>query len=412
MKKIFSLLLVLSVLFLAGCNNNKLPVAKLHKVTVEVTPPDGVQLNAITDLKITATPASGDPIPLTVSGGRGTVELKEGAYTFIVTGEFDGNTLNGSKSENIDSDTDLDVVLTISASGGLIFKELYFSGVKSYYFLDNFYEIYNNSDEVQYLDGLIMAPVEEGFNGMTPGPSLWMSSEYEDEVGNRYPLACAVMYFPGNGTDHPLQPGKSVVVASIAMNHSARELAEGHEKSPVDLSKADWECYYSGFSNPAVVDNPNVPNLEFAYWNSGRPAYIMNTRNGQAMVLARLPKDTSMEDYLADESNYMVRPQGIASVFTFLMIPSEYVIDAVDIVMGASNTRFKKLYDKDDIGMTWISGNEPDTNGEYTGKSLRRKVKYINPDGRVIYQDTNNSSEDFVAGGRVPTPGVHPATVD
>ena len=41
-----------------------------------------------------------------------------------------------------------------------------------------------------------------------------------------------------------------------------------------------------------------------------------------------------------------------------------------------------------DAGATWVGGT-------YLAKSVTRKVSDIMEDGRVIYQDTNNSLEDF-----------------
>ncbi|HMT67602.1 MAG TPA: DUF4876 domain-containing protein, partial [Bacteroidales bacterium] len=46
----------------------------------------------------------------------------------------------------------------------------------------------------------------------------------------------------------------------------------------------------------------------------------------------------------------------------------------------------------------------------YNSKSVRRKVEKI-LDGKVIYKDTNNSYNDFI-NDQVPTPFVHPTTVD
>ena len=39
----------------------------------------------------------------------------------------------------------------------LVFKEIYYTGVKDFYFRDQFYEIYNNSTEVVYADSLCIA---------------------------------------------------------------------------------------------------------------------------------------------------------------------------------------------------------------------------------------------------------------
>lgn len=85
------------------------------------------------------------------------------------------------------------------------------------------------------------------------------------------------------------------------------------------------------------------------------------------------------------------------------MVPSDYVIDAVEVVRVEENKRYKRIPDALDAGKVWCSGT-------YVSESVRRKVKQI-IDGKVIYQDTNNSSNDFL-GSQTPTPGVHPTVVD
>ena len=47
----------------------------------------------------------------------------------------------------------------------------------------------------------------------------------------------------------------------------------------------------------------------------------------------------------------------------------------------------------------------------YAGKSIRRKVESITEAGRVIFKDTNNSTEDFLR-DQTPTPGIIPTVVD
>ena len=95
-------------------------------------------------------------------------------------------------------------------------------------------------------------------------------------------------------------------------------------------------------------------------------------------------------------------------------IPKTWVVDAIDIVMAPEANRVKVLDTKDDMGMVWVDGSEDGTfvAGQYCGKSLRRKVSALTAEGKPIYKDTNNSSEDFAMGGATPTPGVHPTTVD
>ena len=77
---------------------------------------------------------------------------------------------------------------------------------------ESYFEIVNNSDEVQYLDNLILtAPT-----GNQQTANAWQANGYEDLY------ACgqgSVVAFPGNGHDYPLQPGESVLIANDATNH-------------------------------------------------------------------------------------------------------------------------------------------------------------------------------------------------
>ncbi len=413
-RKLFYLCVLPVFLFFTGCKDDD-EVAQNYEVTVTVKAPSGVDIGDVTDLEVVAANTiSGEEETVAATNGIASFTLKAGTYDFRATGETEEYALNGVKSGvDVFSNQSVEIDLAIASGGGLVFKEIYFTGIMSYYFLDFFVEIYNNSNETQYLDGIILAPVEQGVNGnvtQASGTNLWDQST---ELGDRYPLACVTAYFPGTGKQYPLEPGKGVVIASRAIDHTQRTLVNDTQlPSPVDLSHADWEIYVEGASGTGDTDNPDVPNLLSAYMNSTRPDFIFNSRNGQAIIMVRLPEGQSPPNFAADAANIVTKPT-IGYANQFLAIPRAYVIDAVDIVFANPTNRFKLLKNEDDMGMTWVDGSNDGSlvNAENSGKSLRRKVIAIT-DGRVVYKDTNNSSVDFNAGGQVPTPGVQPTTVD
>jgi hypothetical protein len=235
------------------------------------------------------------------------------------------------------------------------------------------------------------------------GPTPWVDKN--GELLDRYPMNNSTFYFPGSGEEHPLQPGESVVVASSAINHSARKLTDEDVASPVDLSNAEWETYVEGEKD----NDENAPNLELMYHLWGFDFFPFNT--GTPLILAKLPEGTLMADFIDNEDNY--ERNAAISWFNNLMLPHEYVIDAIDITNAEDGEHYKHLHASEDVGMTWVWGADgPGTSGGYSGKSLRRKVVSITSKGRVIYKDTNNSSEDFILGGQTPTPGVNPSSVD
>ncbi|WP_300795914.1 DUF4876 domain-containing protein [uncultured Bacteroides sp.] len=409
MKKILCLLPVMAILFLAGCSNSDEEVARNFNVTVSLIAKDGITISDINDLEVTAVNlTTSKEQTATPADGKTSFSLPTGKYDFRATGVYEGQEVNGV-ANNVNVSADQTIELTIdyaAANSTLIFKEVYFAGVHDYYFKDGFYEIYNNSDEVQYLDGVILGIVDEGLpaNIFTPTNSIWVDEN--NQLLDRYPMTSYTMYFPGNGTDYPLQPGESVVVAAYPIDHTSRQLSENDEPSPVNLSGADWEIF-CGPHSVTDVDVPNVPNLEYGYHTFG--IEFMPSTSGQALILAKLPDGQKVVDFVADSNNFMTAP-GKSQLH--LMIPSDYVIDGIEIVRAPVNERYKHLLPKTDMGMTWVDGSDNGSleDAAYSGKSLRRKVASVE-NGITKFKDTNNSSIDFIVGGGVPTPGIIPTTV-
>ena len=84
------------------------------------------------------------------------------------------------------------------------------------------------------------------------------------------------------------------------------------------------------------------------------------------------------------------------------MIPSKYLLDAVEMFDADDSDRYHTLLAQDDAGSALVNG--------WSGKSIRRKVTKVE-NGRAYYQDTNNSTDDFLTGQPL-TPGVHPTQAD
>ncbi|MDD2436942.1 MAG: DUF4876 domain-containing protein [Massilibacteroides sp.] len=401
-KKTFYLLSLFTLLFVTSCSDDDDDVAKNYEVSIELVTPESIALDKISDLKVVAVNVTtGSETTLSLTDGTVKTELTAGEYNFRASGNTDDFKLNGLINASVYENKVVRLTLNIVSGNGLIFKEVYYTGVMAYYWKDGFYEIYNNSNEVQYLDGVILGIVDGGFGA----PSPWA-----DEDGNlpeRYPMINHTVYFPGSGQEYPLEPGKSVIVATVAINHSARELTDEDTASPVDLSNADWNIYIPTQASDIQVSG--IPNTLVAYSTWGLD--FMPRVNGQALILAKLPEGTTVESFVANPDNYQKTPG--TGLWNQLMIPHEYVIDGVDFVYPMEGQQYKTLLATEDVGMTWVYGNDgPGTEASYSGKSIRRKVAGITEDGMVIYKDTNNSSEDFILGGQTPTPGVHPTTID
>ncbi len=135
------------------------------------------------------------------------------------------------------------------SSTGIVINEIYAAGPVNniFYFYDQFIELYNASDSVRYLDGMIIMRVSGNNEGKGPGAD-------EDNDGDIDGVTFAFK-FPGKPGEKniPIYPKQFVVCAVDAVDH--RKMIS----TSIDLSNADWE-FYNQYS-PEDIDNPNVSNL-------------------------------------------------------------------------------------------------------------------------------------------------------
>ncbi|MNX37879.1 hypothetical protein D3C86_682000 [compost metagenome] len=265
----------------------------------------------------------------------------------------------------------LTLKLNGSAAGNLLIKEVYYTGSKtasgSTYFSDQFVEIYNNSAETIYLDGLCIADLY-GNSGLINPTSP--ATPFQSEQENAY--ASNVWRIPGTGRQHPLAAGASIVIAQDGVNHKEATL---NPNSPVDLSNADWETYNERPDN-RDADAPNVPNLEKLYFTGGFDWLL--TVFGPGMVIFRTDDFSKLEKVAIPNSTLPER----------IKIPNSLVIDAFEALKDANSASYKRVPVALDAGFVYAS----DT---YTAESFRRKVSNT-VGGRIVLQDTNNSGNDFV----------------
>ncbi len=326
--------------------------------------------------------------------------IESGEYNITATNHIvqsSGNDFiySGSKmninivGENVVSIT---IDMTLVGKTGFILKELYYTGCRTPenkgYYADGFIEIYNNSDKVLYADGLCFSDVE-GFS--SKAPSNWIT-DGSYTVG--LPCTMQTWIIPGSGQENPVQPYESIVIAIDGINHKS---AENNPNSPVDMSNADFETYIH--INDKDTDAPAVANLKILYTTTTLGSEWMMSTNGAAVVIFRIPEGAT--EYAKKESSYSTKP-GSSSTKNYLIINPEWIIDGVDCVKS-EEAKNKRIENSIDVGYVFCESS-------WSGKSIRRKVAEIK-DGHAIYQDTNNSSNDFLT-DQTPTPGVHPTVVD
>ena len=264
---------------------------------------------------------------------------------------------------------DLRIPLSASVLKSLLIAKIYYSGTRDNmdrtYTTDSYVEIFNNSDEVQYMDGKYLGLAE------SVSPAAYPAKDNPDSIYLRQ-----VCRFPGKGTDYPVAPGGSVVIAA----RSARDHRTSAATS-VDLSGADFEVKAMEGSG-----NPDVPMLPLV--SNSTNILTLNLISGGLNAVVLFETD---EDVLAWPEVYQ---RGKTSGEMFRRMHRKFVTDGVECLRKPAQTapdvNTKRLQGDIDAGYIVITA----VNG-YNHESVERKVARFEG-GRYYLTDTNNSSADFV----------------
>ncbi|MCK9304022.1 MAG: DUF4876 domain-containing protein [Bacteroidales bacterium] len=308
------------------------------------------------------------------ASGSVTVEgIIPGIYTITASSEMsaDGFTYNYSGSAvNIDiiqEGESITVNVEASKSGALVLKEIYYCGSKTpsggSYFRDQFYEIYNNSETVQNVRGLCIANI----NPLTATANLpvWPG----DDAANY--IYCLAIWQVPNDKDYPLNPGESIIIAQMADDHKKSNL---NPNCPVSLLSAEFETYVNTTS--IISDNPAI-NMVMAFWPSSMPQWLVTVFGGAYVIF--------YPDGPIDPNQY-VSPVGRSD--KNFKVPIANIVDAVELVGNPNQMQLKRMPTVLDAGAVTVGGT-------YRAESVARKVKEVKENSRVIYYDTNNSTNDF-----------------
>ncbi|MDR7128954.1 hypothetical protein J2X69_001289 [Algoriphagus sp. 4150] len=274
-------------------------------------------------------------------------------------------------SEELASKGPISVQLSGSVTGGLVIKQVYYSGSKTpeggNYFFDQFFEIYNNSSEPIALDGLMLSNVYGVSGQINPDQA---PSPFQDDKDHVY--ISTAWRIPGAGQDNILQPFTGVIIAQQGINHQAEEANPG---SPVDLSNADFELFVVGSTRD--VDAPNVPNMEMVY-HPFNATFSLVPVFGPGTIIWRTDDFSSLEQVAIPDTSPTF-PQVVK-------VPNSLVLDAVETLRSEADGAYKRIAASLDAGFAYVSNT-------YTGESVIRKSASV--DGNTVYQDTNNSQLDF-----------------
>ncbi len=400
MKKfLLTILPLVAVLFLGACSDGNGDDGdnggSNYSLKVNVTLPETIDWADVTNEQVIArNQLTGAEFTATkMSDGVYTIAVEPGKYNVNALFETADTKLNAQRmGVSIYGEVAISLVAEESLTSALVIKEFYtamckHSATNKNYMYDQFYEIYNNSAFTVYLDNCILAKTEVAANTKNV---FWGTN---DEDNKEVAVSSYVAGFVGDGTGkkYPLEPGQSVVVAFQAQDHI--NIGDTPNANTIDLSKADYEIDITDYKEQYVA-NPDVPNLAIvAKPGTQTLLFGLIPAFGAGLILAQVD---DVEAYVANQANWKTKPEGTDQE-PYLMIKYKDIQDAINIVNNAETNRRVVLPATVDAGMIWNSAN-------YNGMGFTRKVAET-IDGRVVYKDTNNSSEDFEAEAK-PTPGA------
>ncbi|MBS2210406.1 DUF4876 domain-containing protein [Carboxylicivirga mesophila] len=371
-------LLLLTVL-LFSCNDDENFVAKTD-VEVVLHFEDESTAIELDDITVTFVNInSGSEIKSTSdTDGKVSLVLEEGVYSMVANGEktitADGNeqtvTISGSLENEVvnASSSTFELPLFYGAPGeGWVIKEVYYAGSRTpenkAYYKDQYIEIYNNSSEVLYADGLTISEAEHNTSRELNEWADWLSQGV---------VVRTIYSIPGSGTEHPVQPGESLILASQPIDHTIENA------NSIDLKGAHWQWFDEGTTD---VDVQEVPNLT-KYYSYSKSFWLLHTSGYNSFILWRTD---DMEAFMNTQRKETENTAG--NTIEGYLVPNEIILDAVE---SSRKDKFLTKALAPQIDLTYTYCDET-----FSKKSIRRKVQGYD-DGRAILMDTNNSDNDFI----------------
>lgn len=391
-------LMALPLMALSSCSDEDSSSVPHTQSKFTVTLPEG-----ISDLKI-----EDQSLQLTnLSTGKtvkyqslNDVDLMEGLYDCVYSAEVSYTAKNAEgeettnkgrlsgKAENVEitgKEKNIGIDTYFSADNDdFIFEEIFFSGTLrssgSQYYGDSYIKIYNNTDHVLYADGVAFC--ESKFKS-----TLYF--DYSPDIRKDTMTIWSIYVIPGSGKDHPVMPGHSLLICDTGIDH------RNANPNSFDLSNADFEWYdVSTQPSHMDIDSPTVPNLDKWYCYT-LSFYVLHNRGFTSFALARVPigKEAYLKNY-----KYTYYYTMYLSAGTFPMqqdaykLPNSWIIDGVNCSVEAKRL-WNILPPSIDAGWTHVGTIDHDKTRYF--RSIRRKMMYLNADGTMHLQDTNNSTEDF-----------------
>lgn len=390
---------------------------QLSDIAVKMTNAAGSVYEAATDARGVA--AFNVPVGIYEVSASGTKSVN--GYTYVFNGLKTGVTI----TQNWNSDEVIEVALTESKSGQVIIKELYVGGCQKddgsgVFQMDKYVVLYNNSDQAASLENLCIGMV-------LPWNAHATNNDYVDgkliyENQGWIPAGTGIWYFPAELTIPARQ--QIVVALNGAIDHTATY------SQSVNLANSSYYCTYdiSVYANTSYYPAPSdlIPTanyLKAVHYGTGNawplsaisPAFfIFQTQGVTPAAFANDPENTDYHGGVATAVNARKK------------VPVEWILDGIEVYTTTSSENKKRFTAQVDAGYVYLTNKygytlyrNVDKEATEAMEENQGKLVYnyalgqestdpsnidaeasIRNGAKVVYKDTNNSTNDFHQRGR------------
>lgn len=381
-KMYFGFILILSMMFVVSCSNDDSESLK-QLVVVELTS-EGSSVDYTTFTVTLKELRSGRVFTEKPdASGKAILSLPFGQYSIVAEDVVDGvSTLYGSVESFTFSETNSIASIEVkniqsTLEKTFVLNELFFNcslnGDWDYNYYEEYFSITNVSDRPLYADGLSFAICGD-YNAIE-----------DDGIKSAYlakdSIVVSQLYtIPGNGRTNLVQPGKSLVIAHSAIDHTQG----GAKPAAVNLSGANFEIYVP-YEYSMTTDNPEVPNLVVNY--TMFQAFSWGYSGYAPMMILRA--NTNLNSYVETHLRKMkVSGAFVDQMQDYLVIPISWIVDGAETA-SVDNMIHKVLPAK--IDKSYLTIQDDGLHGGFKGQFVQRK-----PLEKGYLQDTNDSEQDFV----------------
>lgn len=386
-------------MILAGCHSDEPAAYDVEQVSVQLVGEEA----SLEGIQVRLAEAKGMEFVQTTDGaGVATFEVPVGIYQATVShsavSDIGWRTIyNGSVSNIVvrsNKTIKIDLPIRVATSSSVIIRELYVGGCQKddgsgWFYRDKYVILANNCGERVSLPGLCLAVC-------TPYNSYGINMNYDETGHLNYenegfiPAASSFWYFQGD--EVVFEPWEQKVIAlNGAIDHTLTYSNSVNLAQPEYYCTFDIEHYTSTSAYPSPSDViPTSHYLKAVRYGDQMESAWPLSNTSPAFFIFTPPMGMTPLEFGNDASNVWYDEGRALPTFACRKVPVEHILDAVEVFSSAWDENTKRLTSAVDVGCVYMTARQ--------GHSVERRVDKDESarQGHIVYQDTNNSTNDFV----------------